>query len=126
MLAYNFIGSSLVALSAFSFTTIRAPANWEPSAVDWTIGAQTAASERALGRDSDASRTGESMLLRRGLCELGNRPRYLSKPGRTSACAFVVRCERLRACKKGPRSSPSAVLLLEFGSIGDFAAGRSE
>ncbi len=78
MSAYNIIGSGLVALAAFSFTTTRARANWEPSALDWTIGAQTAASERALGRDSDGSRIRESMLLRRGLCELGNRPRHLS------------------------------------------------
>jgi hypothetical protein len=79
MLAYNLIGSSLVAMAAFSFTTIRARANWEPIALDWTIGAREAASDRALGRDSDGSRIRESILLRRGLCELGNRPRHLSE-----------------------------------------------
>ncbi len=84
MLAYNLIGSSLVggslvALAALSVTTIRARANWGSGAPDWTIGAQEAASERALGRDGDESRMRESILLRRGLCELGNRPRHLSE-----------------------------------------------
>jgi hypothetical protein len=79
MLAYNLIGVSLFALAAFSFATIRARANWDPSALDWTIGAREAASNRALGLDSDGSRIRESMLLRRGLCELGNRPRHLSE-----------------------------------------------
>lgn len=50
MLEYNLIGSSLVALAAFSFTIIRARANREPGAPGWTIGALASASERALRR----------------------------------------------------------------------------
>ena len=79
MLTYNLIVSGLVAVAAFSLSTLRARANWEPIALDWTIGAREAASDRALGRDSDGSRIRESILLRRGLCELGNRPRHLSE-----------------------------------------------
>ena len=79
MLTYNLIGTGLVALAAFSFATIRARANWERSAPDSTIGAQTAAPERAPGRESDGSWSHDSFELRRGLCELGNRPQRLSQ-----------------------------------------------
>jgi hypothetical protein len=79
MVTYNLIGSGLVALAALSLTTVRARANWDPSARDETIGAQTAASERAPDRNSDGSWIPESIELRRGLCELGNRPRRLSE-----------------------------------------------
>jgi hypothetical protein len=79
MLAYNLIVSGLVALAAFSFSTLRTSANWELSAPDGPIGAQRAASERASVRDSDGSWMRELILLRRGLCELGNRPRRLSE-----------------------------------------------
>jgi hypothetical protein len=79
MLTYNLIGSGLVALAAFSFATIRARANWEPGALDSTIGAQTATPERAPGRESDGSWSHDSFELRRGLCELGNRPQRLSQ-----------------------------------------------
>ena len=53
MLAYNLIGSGLVALGALSIGSMRARANWGSSALDRTIGAQEAASERAPSRDSD-------------------------------------------------------------------------
>lgn len=79
MLTYNLIGGGVVALAAFSFATIQARANWQPSAPDWTIGAQTAASERAPGPKSDGYWSRDSVELRRGLCELGNRPQRLSE-----------------------------------------------
>ncbi len=53
MLAYNLIGTSLVALGALSLATMRVRANWGLSALDRTIGDQEAASERAPTRDSD-------------------------------------------------------------------------
>jgi hypothetical protein len=53
MLAYDLIGSSLVALGTLSMATARARANWGSSALDQTIVAQEAASERAPSRDSD-------------------------------------------------------------------------
>jgi trehalose 6-phosphate synthase len=53
MLAYNVIGSSLVALGALSIATMRARANWGLGALDGKIGAQGAASEPAPSRDSD-------------------------------------------------------------------------
>jgi hypothetical protein len=76
---YKLIGSGVVALAAISFATIQARANWEPSAPDWTIGAQTAASEPASGPESDGYWSHDSFELRRGLCELGNRPQRLSE-----------------------------------------------
>ena len=79
MLTYNLIGSGLVVLAAFSLPTARARAYWDPSARDETSGAQTAALERAPARDSDGFSIPESIELRRGLCELGNRPRRLSE-----------------------------------------------
>jgi trehalose 6-phosphate synthase len=53
MLAYDLIGSSLVALGALSIATTRVRANWGLTALDRTLGAQTAASERAPIQDSD-------------------------------------------------------------------------
>ena len=53
MLAYDLIGSSLVALGALSIATTRVRANWGSSALDQTIGAQKVASERAPKRNSD-------------------------------------------------------------------------
>jgi trehalose 6-phosphate synthase len=53
MLAYDLIGSSLVALGALSIATMRVRANWGLSARDRTIGAQAAASERAPIQDGD-------------------------------------------------------------------------
>jgi hypothetical protein len=50
MLAYDLIGSSLVALGALSLATMRVRANWGLNALDRTIGAQEAASERAPSR----------------------------------------------------------------------------
>jgi hypothetical protein len=79
MLTYNLIVSGLVALAAFSIMTVRARANWDLSVPDGPIGAQPAASERAPARDSDGSSIPVSIELRRGLCELGNRPRRLSE-----------------------------------------------
>ena len=79
MMTYNLIGSGLVALAALSLTTMRAQANWDPSARDGASGAQTATSERAPTRDGDGSWIPESIELRRGLCELGNQPRRLSE-----------------------------------------------
>lgn len=79
MLTYNLIVSGLVAVAAFSLSTLRARANWEPSAPDGSIGAQSAASERAAARDGNGSWIRESIQLRRGLCELGSQPRRLSE-----------------------------------------------
>ena len=79
MVTYNLIGSGLVALAALSLATVRACANWDPSARDEAIGVQTAASERAPAEDGDGSLIPESIELRRELCELGNRPRPLSE-----------------------------------------------
>jgi len=53
MLAYDVIGSSLVALGALSIATMRVGANWGSSALYRTIDGQGAASERAPSRDSD-------------------------------------------------------------------------
>jgi trehalose 6-phosphate synthase len=53
MLAYDVIGSSLVALGALSIATTRVPANGGLTALDRTLGAQTAASVRAPIQDSD-------------------------------------------------------------------------
>jgi len=53
MLAYNLIGSSLVALGALSIATMRARANWGSSALDRTTGAQEAVSERAPSPEND-------------------------------------------------------------------------
>ena len=53
MLAYDLIGSSLVALSALSIATMRVRAHRGFSARDRTIGAQETTSERAPSRDSD-------------------------------------------------------------------------
>jgi hypothetical protein len=79
MVTCNLIGSGLVALAALSLTTVRARANWDLSARDGAIDAQTAASERAPARAGDGSWIPESIELRRGLCELGNQPRRLSE-----------------------------------------------
>jgi hypothetical protein len=79
MLKYNLIVSALIALAAFSTMTIQAHANWEPTPRDATIGALRQASERAAPRDDNASWIQESIQLRRGLCELGNRPQRLSE-----------------------------------------------
>jgi len=73
------IGGGVAALAAFSLATFQARANPEPSAPDWTIGAQTATLERAPAPQSDGYRSHESFELRRGLCELGNRPQRLSE-----------------------------------------------
>jgi trehalose 6-phosphate synthase len=53
MLAYDLIGSSLVALGAFSIATMRVRENWGLTALDRTLGAQTAASVRPPIQDSD-------------------------------------------------------------------------
>jgi trehalose 6-phosphate synthase len=53
MLAYDLIGSSLVALGALSLATMRIGANWGLSAPNRTIGEREAASERAASRDND-------------------------------------------------------------------------
>jgi trehalose 6-phosphate synthase len=53
MLAYDLIGSSLVALGALSIATTRVRANWGLTALDRTLDAQTAASVRAPTQDSD-------------------------------------------------------------------------
>ena len=79
MLAYKFIECILIALVASSLATVQARANWEPSALDSKIAAQAAASGNASGPESDRSWAQESLALRRGLCELGNRPRHLSE-----------------------------------------------
>ena len=79
MLAYNLIGSRLVSLGALSIAIRRAHANRGLSALGRTIGAQAAASERAPGRERVGSRSHDSFELRRGLCELGNRPRRLAQ-----------------------------------------------
>ena len=79
MLMYNLIMSGLVAVTSFSLATARAGANLETSTPVGLIGAQMAASERAAARDGDGSWIRESIQLRRGLCELGNQPRRLSK-----------------------------------------------
>jgi trehalose 6-phosphate synthase len=52
MLAYDLIGSSLVALAALSLATMRVGANWGLNASDRTIGEREAASERVPSRDS--------------------------------------------------------------------------
>jgi len=79
VLTYNLTISGLIALAALSMMTTRANANLAPSAGDGAIRAQTTASERAAARDGDGSWIRESIQLRRGLCELGNQPRRLSK-----------------------------------------------
>ena len=79
MLTYNLIVSGLVALAAFSLSTLRTSVNWEPSAPDGPIGAQSAASERSAARDGNGSWIRESIELRRGLCELGSRSRRLAE-----------------------------------------------
>ena len=79
MLTYNLTVSGLIALVALSMMTTRASANLAPSARDRAIRTQTAASERAAARDGDRYWIRESIQLRRGLCELGNQPRRLSK-----------------------------------------------
>ena len=53
MLAYNLIGTSLVALGALSLATMRVRAKWGLSALDRTIGDQEAASQSAPSRDGD-------------------------------------------------------------------------
>jgi trehalose 6-phosphate synthase len=53
MLAYDLIGSSLVALGALAIATTRVRANWGLTALDRTLDAQTAASVRAPTQDSD-------------------------------------------------------------------------
>jgi len=53
VLAYDLIGSSLVALGALSIATMRVRANWGLTALDRTLGAETAASVRAPIQDSD-------------------------------------------------------------------------
>src|ERR1039458_5181716 len=68
MLAYNLIGSSLVALGALSIATMRVRANWGLSALDRTIGAQEAASEHARSRGSDG---GDHQLGDPSVAELG-------------------------------------------------------
>jgi trehalose 6-phosphate synthase len=53
MLAYDLIGSSLVALGVLSIATMRVRANGGLTALDRTLGAQTAALVRAPSQDSD-------------------------------------------------------------------------
>jgi len=79
MLTHNLIVSGLAALAAFSLSTVRTSANWEPVATDGPTGGQSAASEHTAARDSDGSWIPESIQLRRELCRLGNQPRRLSE-----------------------------------------------
>jgi trehalose 6-phosphate synthase len=53
MLAYDLIGSSLVALGALSIATMRIGANWGVSASNHTMSARSAASARAPSREGD-------------------------------------------------------------------------
>jgi len=70
MLGFNLIGSSLVALGALSIATMRVRASSSLSALDGTIGAQEASSERARGRDGDGGSHRHSEPL---IVELGGR-----------------------------------------------------
>jgi len=65
MLTYNPIVSGLLALAAFSLSTLRVRGNWRLSLPDRPIGAH---SERAAARDGDGSWTYESIQFRRALC----------------------------------------------------------
>ncbi|MGO4871399.1 MAG: hypothetical protein ACLPGW_12440, partial [Roseiarcus sp.] len=53
MLAYDLIGSSLIALGALSIATMRIGANWGVSAPSHTMSARAVASARAPSRDGD-------------------------------------------------------------------------
>ena len=50
---HKLIGGGVAALAAFSFATIPARADRGPSALDWTIGAEMAASQSSPGPASD-------------------------------------------------------------------------